>query len=287
LPGKFATNKQKLQTSVPIFAKIILFLKESHQLAIIGMSEKPLESNGKAFLVILLPISFLIIFLVYTWRIWLALIVLVLGFNVWQSYRWQQWCQRVNPTFHEIVRETQGRITPMDLAIKGNFSGDTAKRYLDTKASEFGASIINEDGNKVYYFMTASTLGSILDSSEPIKELPTQSVTKNAMSLLAPPPAKAQQEEVPESEIEAETESPSHAIQKEEVKLPLEKQLIFGSLIQSELAKRLNVYSSTVFKRRDDPDFPEWSRSRDPDGIAWSYSPKTKEFYPIEEEGKG
>ncbi|MFH7030704.1 MAG: hypothetical protein ACHBN1_36505 [Heteroscytonema crispum UTEX LB 1556] len=254
------------------------------------MSEKSLESNGKAFLVILLPISFLIIFLVYTWRIWLALIVLVLGFNIWQSYRWQQWCQRVNPTFHEMVREAQGRITPMDLAIKGNFSGDTAKRYLDTKASEFGASILNEDGNKVYYFMTASTLGSILDSSEPVKELPTQSVTKTAMSVLASPEAQAQQEqEEPESEskIETETELPPQPPQKEQVKLPLEKQLIFGSLIQSELAKRLNVYSSTVFKRRDDPDFPEWSRSRDPDGIAWSYSPKTKEFFPLEEVGKG
>jgi hypothetical protein len=35
-------------------------------MAIIGMSEKIIESNGKGFLVILLPISFLIIFLVAT-----------------------------------------------------------------------------------------------------------------------------------------------------------------------------------------------------------------------------
>ncbi len=245
-----------------------------------GMSEKSIESYGKGYLVLLLPISFLIIFLVATWRIWLAVILVILSFNIWQRYQWQRWCLRVNPMFNQLIRESQGRITPMDLAIKGNFSGDRAKRYLDTKAAEFGGSIVNsEDGGKVYYFITASTLGSLLDSSEPVKELPSQTVAKVVEPLLAPPPPKPEQEE-------PETESLSdHAIQEEVVKKPLEKQLVFGSLIQSELAKRLNVYSSTVYKRRDDPDFPEWSRSKDPDGIAWTYSPRTKEFFPLEEKG--
>ncbi len=257
------------------------------------MSEKPIEDNGKAFLVLLLPISFLIIFLVATWRILLALIVLVIGFKLWQEYQWQQWTHRVNPIFqwqqwthrvnpifHQLVRENQGRLTPMDLAIKGNFPGTTAKRYLDSKASEFGASIVNsEDAGQSYYFITASILGNILDSSEPVKELPTQAVTKTARSLLAPPPPQpTPQEEEPETES---LPQPTH----QETKRSLEKQLIFGSLIQSELAKRLNVYSSTVYKRRNDPEFPEWSRSKDPDGIAWTYSEKTKEFFPVEEEG--
>ncbi|MGH8000199.1 MAG: hypothetical protein ACREPR_12385 [Brasilonema sp.] len=244
------------------------------------MSEKTIESYGKGFLVLLLPISFLIIFLVATWRIWLGLILLVLVFNIWQLYTWQQWCKKVNPVFHQLIRENQGRITPMDLAIKGNFSGEKAKRYLDTKASEFAASTVDsEDGSKVYQFMTASTLGSILDSSEPPKELESQPVEQYALSFLAPP-----QPELKEPELEEpETESPPPLIQ-EEVQKPLEKQLMFGSLIQSELAKRLNVYSSTVYKRRDDPDFPGWSRSKDPDGIAWKYSRKNKEFFPVEED---
>ncbi|MEH2181268.1 hypothetical protein [Nostoc sp.] len=240
------------------------------------MSEKPIEDNGKAFLVLLLPISFLIIFLVATWRILLAVILLVIAFKLWQEYQWQQWTHRVNPIFHQLVRENQGRLTPMDLAIRGNFPGTTAKRYLDTKASEFGASIVNsEEAGQSYYFITASILGNILDSSEPVKELPAQPVTKTARSLLAPPTT---QEEEPETESLPQQ---TH----EEAKLSLEKQLVFGSLIQSELAKRLNVYSSTVYKRRNDPEFPEWSRSRDPDGIAWSYSEKAKEFFPLEEEG--
>ncbi|AFY44424.1 hypothetical protein [Nostoc sp. PCC 7107] len=242
------------------------------------MSEKTMESSGKGFLVLLLPISFLIIFLVSTWRFLLALVVLIIGFNIWQQYQWQQWCQRVNPVFHQLVRENQGKITPMDLAIRGSFPGPTAKRYLDGKASEFGASIVNAgSGSEVYYFITASILGNILDSSEPVKTLSAQPVTTSARSLLAPP---ANHAVVAELEPEIELAPPAnHA----EAKPNLAKQLIFGSLIQSELAKRLNVYSSTVYKRRNDPDFPEWTRNRDPDGIAWSFSEKTKEFFPVEE----
>ncbi|WP_096591929.1 hypothetical protein [Calothrix sp. NIES-2098] len=243
------------------------------------MSEKTLEGSGKAFLVLLLPISFLIIFLVSTWKFLLAFMLLLIGFNIWQWHQWQQWCQQVNPIFHRLVHDAQGRVTPMDLAMRGNFSGTLAKRYLDTKASEFGASLLNsEDGSPVYYFMNATILGSILDSSEPVKELPSQSVSKAAPVLLAP---TLLQPEPEETEDDDELLPPATH---EEVKTPLEKQLVFGSLIQSELAKRLNVYSSTVYKRRNDPDFPEWSRSRDPDGIAWSFSRKTKEFFPLEED---
>jgi hypothetical protein len=54
------------------------------------------------------------------------------------------------------------------------------------------------------------------------------------------------------------------------------------SLIQAELAKRLDVHSSTVGKRKSDPDFSEWSQSRDPEGMAWVYSAETKEFVPVE-----
>ncbi|GAB1543312.1 hypothetical protein NUACC21_59860 [Scytonema sp. NUACC21] len=243
------------------------------------MSEKTIESYGKGFLVLLLPISFLIIFVVATWRIWLGLILLVLAFNVWQFYKWQQWCRKVNPVFHQLIRENQGRVTPIDLAMKGNFSGETARRYLENKATEFGARTVDsEDGGKVYYFITASTLGSILDSSEPPKELAAEPVAHRALPILAPPPPKPLVQE-PEAELPPQQthETPQKT---------LEKQLFLGSLIQSELAKRLNVYSSTVYKRRDDPDFPEWSRSKDPDGIAWKYSRKTKEFFPLELEEK-
>ncbi|MBD2363946.1 hypothetical protein [Anabaena sp. UHCC 0399] len=246
------------------------------------MSEKTIEGSGKGFLVLLLPISFVIIFLVTTWKFLLAFLVLLIGLNVWQQYQWQQWCQRVNPIFSQLVRENQGKITPVDLAIRGNFPGTQAKRYLDGKASEFGASILpaGETG-EVYYFITGSILGNILDSSEPVKQLAAQPVTKEARSLLAAPPTPEPVATEPEPEL-PEPELPPPAVT-EEAKQKLARQLVFGSLIQSELAKRLNVYSSTVYKRRNDPEFPEWSRNRDPDGIAWSFSETTKEFFPVDE----
>lgn len=242
----------------------------------VGMSEKIIDSSGKGFLVLLLPISFLIIFLVATWKILLVMLMVIIGFRAVQEYQWQKWTEQVNPIFNELLWETQGKITAMDLAIKGNFSGTTAKRYLDSKASEFGASIQpSQDGGEVYYFISASILGDILDSSEPVTQVSPSSVTQRNLSLLAPPAT-------PPVNLESETEAPPPETH-QAVKRSLEQQLMFGSLIQSELAKRLNVYSSTVYKRRNDPDFSEWSRNRDPDSIAWKYSEKTKEFFPLEE----
>ena len=241
------------------------------------MNGKTIESSGKSFLVLILPISFLIVFLVSTWRVLLVILLLLMAFNLWQQSRWEKWCNQVNPLFYELIQENQGKITPMDLAIKGNFSGDAAKRYLDGKAREFGASVLNsENEDQSYYFINASILGDIFDSSESLEEFPAQPVTKVARSFLAAPTSIPQEEAHPESKSLPAT---NH----EEAKKPLEAQLVFGSLIQSELAKRLNVYSSTVYKRRNDPDFAEWCRSRDPDGIAWSYSRRSKEFFPIQE----
>ncbi|MDJ0797275.1 MAG: hypothetical protein QNJ51_10660 [Calothrix sp. MO_167.B12] len=241
------------------------------------MSDKTIEGYGKGYLVLLLPISFLIIFLVATWRVWVSIILLVLGLRIWQRYRWQVWCEKINPIFSQMLHENQGQITPADLAMRCNFSGSTAKRYLDTKAEEFGViPAKSESGNQVYYFLTAGTLGNILDSSEPLPEA-KPAMARTATPLLAPPPSEEKQEDI---SVQPESTPPSH----QEAKVPLEKQLVFGSLIQSELAKRLNVYSSTVYKRRNDPDFPEWSRNRDPDGIAWVYSPRNKEFFPEEQE---
>ncbi|AFY53135.1 hypothetical protein Riv7116_0539 [Rivularia sp. PCC 7116] len=250
------------------------------------MSEKTLETSGKGFLLLLLPLSFLIIFLVSAWRVLLGFFAVLIGFNLWRTYRWQQWCSKVNPVFQKLIGENQGRITPMDLALQGNFNGGKAKRYLDAKASEFGASIADsDDGNKVYYFMTANTLGSILDSSEPEIDFSKQPTATLNKELLETVPVKVEGE--PVVELATVEELPEETVEHaEHVNKPLEKQLFLGSLIQSELAKRLGVYSSTVFKRRDDPQFPEWSRNKDPDGIAWTFSPDTKEFFPVEDESK-
>jgi hypothetical protein len=54
------------------------------------------------------------------------------------------------------------------------------------------------------------------------------------------------------------------------------------TILQSELAKRLDVHSSTVYKRRSEPNFADWTRNRDPDGLAWGYLEDTKEYYRVD-----
>jgi hypothetical protein len=53
------------------------------------------------------------------------------------------------------------------------------------------------------------------------------------------------------------------------------------TILQSELAKRLDVHSSTVYKRRSEPNFADWTRNRDPDGLAWGYDEASKEYYQV------
>lgn len=267
-----------------------------------AMNEKSIDTSVDTFLVILLPLAFVIVFLFATWPVLLGLLLFSLGYKLWRRYQWQQWSQQVNPIFHQLIRATQGRITPMDLAMKANFSAAVAKRYLDYKAEEFGAQQQKyEDLGSVYYFITSSTLGSMLDESEPASESKQQNQeTENVKQIASSAIEDMTKDElssavqvlVPEAEtsVEDSSISPASLIVSPPSEAPLEQaepptgaSSVPQSLIQSELAKRLNVYSSTVYKRRNDPDFSEWSRSRDPEGIAWKFSPKTKEFRPVKE----
>ncbi len=44
------------------------------------------------------------------------------------------------------------------------------------------------------------------------------------------------------------------------------------------LAQRLKVSDTTISRRKSKPDFSRWTCSKDPQGIAWTYSKKTKRF---------
>jgi hypothetical protein len=64
--------------------------------------------------------------------------------------------------------------------------------------------------------------------------------------------------------------------------VPLESTSATAETIsQTDLAKRLDVHPSTLYKRRSDVSFGEWTRNRDPEGTAWGYQRETKEFYRI------
>jgi hypothetical protein len=57
---------------------------------------------------------------------------------------------------------------------------------------------------------------------------------------------------------------------------------IDSELNQSDLAKRLEVHSTTISKRKSESDFSIWSQTKDPEGIAWQYVEERKVFVGLE-----
>lgn len=247
------------------------------------MTGKVIDSSATGLLLLLLPFAFLSVLLFKAWPYLLALLIVTVIGKVWQQYRWLQWSKQVNPFFNQLIKENQGCLTPLDLSLKANISGSGAQRYLDKKAEEFGAKRRDyEDKGTVYYFLTASALGSIFESSDPPMDLEYESLTNQAPKLiqLLMDEESNSWEDTPEND-----EQPSPEIGKSEYQenhLLDKAAKVAQALIQAELAKRLDVHPSTVGKRKSDPDFAEWSQSKDPEGIAWEYSPETKEFLPLE-----
>jgi hypothetical protein len=136
------------------------------------MTEKEIDSSATGLLVLILPIAFLIVLLFKAWPVLLALLLLSITLRVWQQYQWQQWSKRVNPYFNQLIKENQGCLTALDLSMKANLSGSAARLFLDRKAEEFGAQRREYEGKgTVYYFLTVSSLGSLLEESEPPPEL--------------------------------------------------------------------------------------------------------------------
>lgn len=59
---------------------------------------------------------------------------------------------------------------------------------------------------------------------------------------------------------------------------PTSHQVTKDSLSQAELAKRLRVNESTIFRNKEKPNFHEWSKSKDPESIPWRFCEDTKRF---------
>jgi hypothetical protein len=259
------------------------------------MTGKVLNNGAAGLLVLILPVAMVLVIIFTAWPFILLAIALAIGLKIWDNYLWQQSCKKVNPSFLQLIKENQGSLTPMDLSIKANLTGRAAERFLQRKAEEYGAQRRNyHEQGTVYQFLTVSALGSIFDESdivtqeeeqkeEPkpfVKPEPSAQVPSfSAIAQLAnekkdsqpteevtptTPEAIAPQEEVPEIPV------------KEEVKSKLE-------LIQADLAKRLDLTSSTIARRKTNADFSQWSQSKDPEGLAWKYLPKTQTFVPIED----
>lgn len=225
------------------------------------MTGKVIDSGATGFLVLIIPIALTAVVVATAWPILLALLLIIIVWQIVQQWQWQRFVGKVNPAFNQLIRENNGCVTPVDLALKANIEGTKANEFLEYKATEFSAKsreLANQ--GKVYYFLTASAVESFFEEPESLDTL-----------------------ELDEEEESLEEESAIATAAPEETTHTETSESTTVSLIQAELARRLMVHSSTVGKRKLDSDFSEWSRQRDPEKISWQYSPRSKLFYPLDE----
>jgi hypothetical protein len=266
------------------------------------MTGRVLDRDTASILIFIIPVAAGIVLLSnpWTWILVFTSIALSIAWKIWRNHQWEQWCQQVNPYFNQLIKENQGCLTVVDLSLKANLTGRAARNFLARKAEEYGAQSQELSGKgTVYYFLTASALGSIFDDSEPLEvENPALEATK--LPKFAPPAEKPTAASVSNIakllELE-DTEEATADTEAEVIETPVTPDITVGeeaevietpatearetqAMIQSDLAKRLDTNPSTLARRKSEPDFAEWSRSKDPDGIAWKYLPQTKMFVP-------
>ena len=269
------------------------------------MTGKVIDSGANSFLILLLPLALITMVLFVAWPFIVAIFILSLGYKLWQKFRLLQISEEIDPYFNKLVEKNQGSLTVLDITSQTELSAKTARLYLDSKAEEYGAvKRLYEDKTIVYYFLTASSLGSILDDSDPEPETfepepsatETISTSSNASSsptvtAVEPKTAKTSTPKVePEKPKSTSTKTKSEKTKKttavvesksatddtpKEIPEESKNKLIFN---QTELAKRLEVSTSTIAKRKLDRDFGLWCQSRDPEGLPWQYVEESKQF---------
>jgi hypothetical protein len=62
-------------------------------------------------------------------------------------------------------------------------------------------------------------------------------------------------------------------------------ELLNSSLTHTQMVERLGVKSSTLGDAKKKPNFTSWSKSKDPDAIAWQWVVESKRFVPLKNQG--
>ncbi|MBW4497222.1 MAG: hypothetical protein KME26_30025 [Oscillatoria princeps RMCB-10] len=245
------------------------------------MGKSSFDGNSLwGYVPIVMPVALGMVALVGVSRI-AAPLAVVLGLAWgWKRYQQQKKKQaHLNTIFYRLIQDTRGRITALDFAIKANLSGEEARQYLEERAVEFSALFeVSEKGGVMYCFETTPS-GELREPAKQLESKPAAIEVASGESASgaeglwpAVRPQAALPGEWPSVEAEKETAP------KEPVANPF---CLPSPLNQAELARRFKVHANTVSKRKTGPEFPEWSRSKDPAGIAWEYNPATKMFSPL------
>jgi hypothetical protein len=123
-------------------------------------------------------------------------------------------------------------------------------------------------------------------STAPVLPEPLVVDKVETMQVLSPPTAEPVRETSPSGEGSNFTQALRNIFNNPPASVPEEpvaaaEPAAVENISQVDLAKRLDVHASTIYKRRSDVSFVEWTRNRDPEGVAWGYSRETKEFYRV------
>lgn len=209
-------------------------------------SNPNLKTPERGYLTLLLPVAVVLFILQKAFPL---AILTVGGWGSWRMWKYYQQRQQhqletLDDIFYRLIRENQGRITALDLAMHSKQSGTKVQDYLDQRATEFAAQYeITDTGGMIYYFPTAQPVSTV---EEPVPSPPAEKPKSVALF-----PVK-----------------------------PVSDSVLTSTLNQSELAQRLGVHPTTLSKWKTKPEFSEWSYQRDPEAIAWNYSADTKRFSP-------
>lgn len=251
------------------------------------MTGKVIDNGATGFLILIIPLAMTAVIVATAWPILLALLLLFIIWQVWQQWQWQRFINQVNPAFNELIQENNGCITPLDLATKANLKGNQAHQFLDYKAKQFNAKkqeLANQ--SQVYYFLTASAVEDFFAEPESLDAIEQEQAETTTISN-QPGAIASASASVATSQPETVTtvkENATATLSADHSGEATGQQSNYNvSLIQAELARRLQVHSSTVGKRKLDPDFSDWTRQRDPENIPWQYWDETKLFYPVEQ----
>jgi hypothetical protein len=160
----------------------------------------------------------------------------------------------LDSVFYRLIKENQGRVTALDLAMNAKLPGEKVQEYLDERAKEFAADFeVTEQGGILYYFQVVQNVNQSETSAANIAvkepEITRQKTADKSPELF--PIAKNQATQNPKI-----------------------------SFTQTELSRRFKVHASTIGKWKVKPEFAEWSREKDPESIAWEYFTENKRFYP-------
>ncbi len=115
----------------------------------------------------------------------------------------------------------------------------------------------------------------------PLSDLTNLARLLDEQSVSTPPATAAETKTATEPTVETMVATEPQVTPTTEATAPVAQQPLV-TIVQSELAKRLDVHSSTIYKRRGEPNFIDWTRNRDPDGLAWGYDESNKEYYRVD-----